>query len=156
MAVYEVRATSATDLALVPGPTTELPVYTEVSSAALDGNDRVLVATPLGAEIYYEDAGPESLGLGELGSWSLATGRWESRAALSDHAGILMPMDEYVIDFFDHPKLVVRETGEVVHRWTDLRTGRHFTYSSVVFSFVFCLLFLVLVFVFCCFAVVVC
>jgi len=44
---------------------------------------------------------------------------------LAEPAGILRPLGTHAISFYDHPKLIDVTTGEVVHRWTEFRTGRH-------------------------------
>jgi hypothetical protein len=42
----------------------------------------------------------------------------------------MMPVGEtHVVCFYDHPKLVSLETGEVVLRWDDLDTGKQRCYS---------------------------
>jgi hypothetical protein len=74
-------------------------------------------------EVFDED--PGALGPGQLGRWSLRDAGWETRARLAEPAGILMPMATHALSFYEHPKLIEVATGQVVHRWTEFRTGRH-------------------------------
>ncbi len=46
-------------------------------------------------------------------------------ALLEDDAGMLMPVgDDWVVGFYDHPKLIHYATGRVVYHWSELKTGR--------------------------------
>jgi hypothetical protein len=95
----------------------------EVEFAAFDGNHHLLVMGSAEAEQFDDD--PEALGQSQLGRWSLEYGRWETRVSLAEPVGILMPMGTHAIGFYEHPKLIDVTTGDISHRWTDLRTGRH-------------------------------
>ncbi len=35
-----------------------------------------------------------------------------------------MPLGDYVIGFYEHPKLIDLATGEIIVRWPDLTTGK--------------------------------
>lgn len=95
----------------------------EVEFAAFDGNEHLLVMGSTEGEVFDED--PDALGPGQLGRWSLRDAGWETRSRLAQPAGILMPMATHALSFYEHPKLIEVATGQVVHRWTEFRTGRH-------------------------------
>jgi len=95
----------------------------EVEFAAFDGAEHLLVMGSTEGEVFDED--PDALGPGELGRWSFRDAGWESRVRLPEPAGILMPMATHAVSFYEHPKLIEVATGQVVHRWTEFRTGRH-------------------------------
>jgi hypothetical protein len=41
-----------------------------------------------------------------------------------------MPVEDFVVGFYKHPKLISLASGEVVHRWNDLASGEQT--SSIV------------------------
>jgi hypothetical protein len=93
-----------------------------VEFATFDGSAQLLVMGSIEEAVLGDD--PAALGPGELGRWSLLDARWESRS-LAEPAGIMMPMATHAVSFYEHPKLIEIATGKAVHRWTELRTGRH-------------------------------
>lgn len=100
-------------------------IVAEVEAAAFVDDERLLVTTDSEAERFDEgernDAG---LGDGELGCWSMAQHRWLSRAKLGGHSGPIMPLDDHVVTFYEHPRLRLVETGEALAEWADIATGR--------------------------------
>ena len=64
------------------------------------------------------------LGPGELGVWSFAQERWLRRCRPTERIGTLMPLGDYAVGFYDHPKLIDLSTGAVVQSWPDLFSGR--------------------------------
>lgn len=98
----------------------------DVESAAFEGNDLVVVFMNPNGE-SWELHGEGRSQLGELGRWSLREKRWISRTRLDEHLGRLMPVGDFVVSFFEHPKLVDTRTGEVVFRWSDLASGNERT-----------------------------
>jgi len=102
-------------------------VNTEVGAAGFDGNDDVLVATLEDSELFDDDKDSKGLGLSQLGRWSLVERRWVTRAPLSGPAGLLMPMGEFAVTFYDHPKLLEVATGKVLHEWSDIHSGKQKT-----------------------------
>jgi hypothetical protein len=94
----------------------------EIDSVAFLGNTHLVVSSVSddpGAE--PEPGGPVPK---ELGIWSLAEQRWESKVSLSEPAGALLPWKEWVVSFYDHPKLIELATGKVVHRWDKIYSGK--------------------------------
>ena len=94
----------------------------EIDSAAFLGNTHLVVSSA------PEDSGgtphPNDLLPKQLGVWSLADRRWESKVDLSEPTGIIMPWNEWIVSFYDHPKLVERATGRIVHRWDQVFSGK--------------------------------
>lgn len=100
-------------------------IVAEVEAAAFIDDERLLVTTDPEAERFDEgDRNDSGLGHGELGCWHLEDQRWLSRAKLGQHSGPIMPLDEHVVTFYEHPRLRLVETGEVVAEWPDIATGR--------------------------------
>ena len=58
-----------------------------------------------------------------LGHYDIEDARWLSLVTLAEHLGTMMPMEDYIVGFYGHPKLVHIATGEVVARWPELSTG---------------------------------
>lgn len=75
------------------------------------------------SELFDEES--DGLAPVDLGRWSLRDRRWESRTRLAEPAGILMPMGQSRVGFYEHPKLIDVSSCEIVHRWTEFNTGRH-------------------------------
>jgi hypothetical protein len=60
---------------------------------------------------------------GYLGVYDLYNQTFLSQAPLEELAGTIMPVGEYVVGFYKHPKLISLASGEVVCRWEDLSSG---------------------------------
>jgi hypothetical protein len=94
---------------------------TEVDAAAWLDDDRIAIAasceeTPTGDE-------PDALQPGQLGVWSLAAGRWLSRASVGRPLGTLLPYGESVLALYGHPQLLDPVTGAVLAEWPDVDAG---------------------------------
>jgi hypothetical protein len=49
-----------------------------------------------------------------------------SEVRLEQPGGVLMPLDDHVVSFFNHPRVIEIATGKVVHCWDDVLCGnRH-------------------------------
>jgi hypothetical protein len=94
----------------------------EIDSVAFLGNTRLVVSSV--SDYLGEEPEPGSLCPKQLGIWSLTERRWESKVDLSEPAGMLMPWIEWVVSFYDHPKLIELATGRVVYRWDNICSGR--------------------------------
>jgi hypothetical protein len=109
----------------------EMPIAGEVQSACWIDDDRLLVATdPTEERVDAPDFDPESLGQGELACWSISNGNFQFRTPLGRSAGPLMAAGDYVVTFFEHPRLIHAATGTTEMAWDDLNSG-HQT-SSIV------------------------
>lgn len=45
------------------------------------------------------------------------------RVFLEEPVGTLMPLGEYVVGFYQHPKLIELKTGKIIMRWEDIFSG---------------------------------
>ena len=94
----------------------------EIDSVAFMGNSHLVVSSV--SNYLGEGPEPRSLCPKQLGVWSLTERRWESKVDLSEPAGMLMPWKEWVVSFYDHPKLIELASGKVVHRWDKICSGK--------------------------------
>ncbi len=93
------------------------------SSAAFLGEHGLVVVDE---DNDYEDGYHPSAEEGNLlAVYDLQTHQERSKAIAKDLLGILMPVGpDFVIGFYDHPKLVRLADGEIVHQWPELNTGK--------------------------------
>lgn len=106
---------------------------TEVASAAFTADGHLLVSAASGADNFFEQDELTAAHLSpmSLGRWNLSTNAWDHLVTAGDEVGTLMPVgDRHVVGFYDCPKLFDLTSGQVVHHWPDLRTGRQL--SSIV------------------------
>lgn len=94
----------------------------EVDSVAFLGDDALVVSTT--QEIVNEEVPPAGLGPMRLGMWSITEGKWARIVELHEACGPMMPWRDWVISFHDHPKAISLATGDVVHRWEGVYSGR--------------------------------
>jgi hypothetical protein len=94
----------------------------EIDSATSPGNSLLAVSSV--SDYPGEEPEPGSLHPKQLGVWSLTERIWESKVDLSESVGMMMPWKEWVVSFFDHPKLSELATGKIVHRWDKIYSGR--------------------------------
>jgi len=59
-----------------------------------------------------------------LGVYDLATKQTISEVPLEQPGGILMPLGDYVVSFFEHPKILEIATGKVICCWDDVDCGK--------------------------------
>ncbi|MBV9788531.1 MAG: hypothetical protein JOZ51_10185 [Chloroflexi bacterium] len=94
----------------------------EVYAAAFSDADTVVLLT---SEETNDDDDP----LGRAGPHSIAyydllTREYRSIAQAEEVVGKLMPVgQDYIVGFYEYPKLFDSATGKVLHRWPDLPTG---------------------------------
>lgn len=96
-----------------------------VNAATFTGNDRLVLTTnDWSYDPKYVEPDEESLLRPDsIGVFDLISGQWVSQAPLEETAGTLMPVGDYVVGFFRHPKLIEVATGRVIARWEDLSSG---------------------------------
>jgi hypothetical protein len=94
----------------------------EIDGVAFLGDSHLIVSSV--SDYFGEDVQPESLRPKQLGIWSLTDRRWESRIDLSTPTGMLMPWKEWVVSFYDHPKLIELATGKIAHTWDNIYSGK--------------------------------
>lgn len=88
----------------------------ETDSAAFNGTSQVICA---GTSWNRELSQNRHL----LAAYDVITNELISRAFLDDPAGIMMPVGDYAVGFYDHPKLIELATGKVSLRWRDIKSG---------------------------------
>ena len=100
---------------------------TEVHDAAFADAGTAVFAS---ADLYFdeddvdeEDKSEFVLQPDQIGRYSITEKRFLTLAPLAEPLGTLMPVGDYVVGFYEHPKLVQIATGEVVVRWPELATG---------------------------------
>lgn len=96
---------------------TEFSETHELDSMAFLGNTELTVS-------FVADHEGMKRGPGQLCIWSLTHGRWKSRVEVNEPIGMMMPWKEFVVSFCDHPKLISLTSGEVVHRWDGIYSGK--------------------------------
>jgi hypothetical protein len=58
-----------------------------------------------------------------VGVYNLVEGRVVSLSPIAEQVGTLMPLGDFAVGFYEHPKLIELKTGRVVHRWDDIASG---------------------------------
>lgn len=98
------------------------PLTGEPSGVAILGGHQLAIATSA-EEPFEDEPAPEDLVAKMLGVFDLDSKSWISRVPLTEELGILHRFGPWLLSLYDHPKLVVPETGEVVQRWPELKSG---------------------------------
>jgi hypothetical protein len=89
----------------------------EVHAAAFQSNDSIIMVGNNGGEPGEE--GPFLI------QYNLREGRVNLKTGMQEVAGTLMPVNsEYVMGFFEHPKLIEIASGKVVQSWPELNSGK--------------------------------
>jgi len=94
----------------------------EIDSVAFMGNSHLAVSSV--SDYFGEEPESGNLLPKQLGIWSLTERIWESKVDLAEASGMLMPWKEWVVSFYDHPKLIELATGRVVQRWDKICSGK--------------------------------
>jgi hypothetical protein len=89
-----------------------LGIEGEIHSAAFNGAGKIVIAAD-------EDEQSKPV----LCTYKIDEDRITSSFRLEEHMGILMPMGDFVVGFYEHPKLFNLKTGIIEHRWDDLTSG---------------------------------
>ena len=76
--------------------------------------------------VLYAGQKEEDEAVNFLGVYDLAASQTVSEVRLDQPGGVLMPLGDHVVSFFDHPRLIEISTGKIVHCWDDIFCGnRH-------------------------------
>ncbi len=94
----------------------------EIDSVAFLDESSVIVTST--EEVINEKIPPGGLGPRQLGLWSISTSSWCSRVDLSSPAGPVMPWRDWVVSFYEYPKLIETSTGRIVHCWDTIYSGK--------------------------------
>jgi hypothetical protein len=91
----------------------------EIHRAAFNGPDLIV----FGGETEEETP--------RLGVYSIQANAVLTSCPLNSPAGTLMPLGDVAVSFYETPKLLDVATGNVMHRWPELSTGRQ--NSSIIY-----------------------
>jgi len=111
--IYDLSAVRSTPVLLdkaqdnIPGIQAD-----EISSASFLTSSRIVYAG------QKEDEAKNFLGV-----YDLATKETLSEVPIEQPGGVLMPLGDYVVSFFEHPKVLEIATGKVIHTWNDISCG---------------------------------
>jgi hypothetical protein len=101
------------------------PLFTanhEIDSAAFLGKQHVVVSAV--ANYQGENTRTGDLLEAQLGVWSLKERKWISQVDVGPPIGMLMPWREWVVSFYENPKLIELVTGKIVKQWGDIYSGK--------------------------------
>ena len=99
----------------------EFTQKSEITNAAFASGSILMTTGCLGPNKESQEAG--TMGDEQLGDYSLSEKRFLTIAPLEEPLGTLMPIGDFVVGFYEHPKLVEVATGKIIMRWPDLDTG---------------------------------
>ena len=105
-----------------------LPIHDEVGSAAFLDDDIFVVGTT--GEGFIDPNEPEDPGLGanQIGLFSIAKNRFIKTCSVDRDFGVLIPMTvDYVLDLYEHPKVIDINTGSVLETFPDIESGKQRT-----------------------------
>jgi len=91
----------------------------EVHTAAFNGSDRIVFSGETEEELM------------RLGIYDIEANKVLTSYQIDFPLGTLMPLGKWLVSFFEHPKLVDLDTGEIVYRWPDLASGTQ--NSSIIY-----------------------
>ena len=93
----------------------------EVSACSWINDELVVAANAESPEVDDE----EPFAGGSLGQWSIRSKKWSSLSVPDTTLGRLMPLGEdYVVSFYEHPKLIRVFDGVVVNEWPHINSGK--------------------------------
>lgn len=102
-------------------PFATIDTANEVSTCAWINDDLVLAANAESDEI--EEGEPFTSG--SLGAWSVQSKQCSRLSLPKTTVGLLMPLGEdYVISFYEHPKLIRISDGVVIKEWMHIDSGK--------------------------------
>ena len=98
----------------------------EVASATFNVCGQLVMTSAKGADDFYSKVElGERLSPGTIAVYDLDRRAVLSVASLQKEAGTIMPVgSRHVVGFYDHPKLIVVDTGQVVCEWPDVNSGQ--------------------------------
>jgi hypothetical protein len=106
-----------------------------INNAAFLAHERIVFTTN---DVFYDpgDVDEDEQALlepGVLAVYDVREHHRRSSVPLEEPAGMLMPVGEdFVIGFYEHPKLIEVTTGKVVMRWPEIESGTQ--NSSIIWS----------------------
>lgn len=99
-----------------------------INSACFLDDDRVVLSSAPDADDFFDDESPEvragRLTPGTLAVFNLLSDGFESIQPVEGVIGEMMPVGtDYVVGFYEFPKLIQLSTGRIVQSWPKLKTG---------------------------------
>ncbi len=93
----------------------------EISACSWVNDELILAANSESLEVDEE----EEFAPGSLGCWSIKSRRWSKLSVPDTKLGQLMPLGEdYVVSFYEYPKLIRVSDGAVVSEWPHIHSGK--------------------------------
>lgn len=100
------------------------PAAVEISSAAFVGANRLVFNTS-DESFMDDDYAEDEIEPNHVGIWDIPTTSLIRKAPVKELLGTLLPIGEnYVVGFYQHPKIVKVATGEVIAELPGLATGK--------------------------------
>jgi hypothetical protein len=105
------------DKGLMPASTTDL-----MSAAFL--NNKILILTTADDQTN-DEVEPTILDAKQIGYFNLHNQQYEKITNIETTIGSFMPIgNDYIVSFFEYPKLIHANTGEILYEWRNLLTGK--------------------------------
>lgn len=99
-----------------------IPINTEASSAAFVGNDKLIITSDIDPAYIEDDAWLQP---GGMLVYDIISRKVITTADLKAHLGTMLPINSrFVVEFYEHPKLIDIEEAEIIHRWEDIDSGK--------------------------------
>lgn len=124
--VYDIQQ-ALTDPTILDGEGEAPWTRAEVCGAGFsDDQTLILVTSDRSIGMGDKDDDPLSKsGSHSIAYYDLATRQYLSIVRAEETVGKFMPIgSQYLVGFYDHPKLFDRTTGAIVHRWPELKTSQ--------------------------------
>ena len=97
---------------------------TGINNAVFQGtNDLILTSDDVFFDAGDEKNTDELLKPDQVGVYNIDDKHYRFIAPLTEPSGLLMPVSDAVVGFYDHPKLIDLCSGEITVRWPELSTG---------------------------------
>jgi len=98
--------------------------HAEINSAVLIDASRVLASSNPDADDFSDDD-DSSFGAGHLAIFNLESNSFETITKIEQTVGTMLWIgDGHLVGFYEYPKAIDVNTGDVVMRWPDLATGK--------------------------------
>lgn len=106
------------------------PAAVEIGSAAFVNMNRIMFNTS-DESFLDDDYADDEIEPNHIGIWDIPTRSLIGKTPVKELLGTLMPISEdYVVGFYQHPKLVKVATGEIIAELPELATGKQV--SSII------------------------
>jgi hypothetical protein len=101
---------------------TAFSAQNEIESVGFRGDTHLVVASA--SEHFGEEPASTGLRPKQLGLWSFGTRDWDLKLDVEEPMGLMMPWKDWVVSFFQSPKLIEIATGKITHRWDSIYSGK--------------------------------